>query len=160
MVNCSRTFTCYRRKRQYDVIIADQVSAVIPVLHWLTTSPVLFYCHHPDLLLALRRPGLHRLYRMPLDWVEEVTTGQADRVLVNSSYTAEVFRRTFGRLRHLSPTVLHPACQVPADADLRAAQAGWREMLPPDLADALSTAPVFLSINRFERKKVSMFRCA
>ena len=77
-----------RRKRKYDVVFVDQVSASIPFLHWLTSSQVLFYCHHPDLLLAQRRPGLHQLYRLPLDWLEQVTTGQADRIVVNSAYTA------------------------------------------------------------------------
>jgi alpha-1,3/alpha-1,6-mannosyltransferase len=41
---------------------------------------VLFYCHYPDKLLCVRRQSLlKRLYRFPLDWLEEVTTGQQGR---------------------------------------------------------------------------------
>jgi hypothetical protein len=65
----------------------DQVSAVIPVLKWLTRSKVLFYCHFPDMLLAQRQSALRRAYRAPLDWVEQATTGRANKVLVNSKFT-------------------------------------------------------------------------
>lgn len=64
-----------------------QVSAVVPLLRWLTTARVLFYCHFPDLLLAARRSALHSAYRAPLDWVEQESTGAADAVLVNSGFT-------------------------------------------------------------------------
>jgi len=51
--------------------------------------------------------------------------------------------------------VLHPAVQPPAEAALRAAASGWRSRLDPDLAAFLEDASaVFLSVNRFERKKV------
>ena len=48
---------------------------------------VLFYCHFPDLLLARRRSALHSLYRLPLDWGEQSSTGSADCILVNSKFT-------------------------------------------------------------------------
>lgn len=38
---------------------------------------VLFYCHFPDLLLASRTGRLRALYRAPLDWLEEASTGMA-----------------------------------------------------------------------------------
>lgn len=41
---------------------------------------VLFYCHFPDQLLTQRQSVLKRLYRAPLDWLEERTTGMADMV--------------------------------------------------------------------------------
>ncbi len=50
-------------------------------------AQVLFYCHYPDLLLARRGSRLHALYRGPLDWAEQASTGAADVVLVNSEYT-------------------------------------------------------------------------
>jgi hypothetical protein len=31
------------------------------------------------------------LYRLPLDYLEEVTTGMADRIFVNSGFTKEVW---------------------------------------------------------------------
>ena len=60
---------------------------------WLTTEAcaswlqVLFYCHFPDLLLVQRRSWLRSVYRWPLNAAEEFTTGQADKLLVNSQFT-------------------------------------------------------------------------
>ncbi len=34
--------------------------------------------------------GMKKLYRAPLDYLEEVTTGMADTVFVNSGFTKEV----------------------------------------------------------------------
>lgn len=70
---------------------------------------MLFYCHFPDQLLTARRSFLKRVYRAPLDWLEETTTGMADRVLVNSRFTAGVFRQTFPRLRDVHTDVLYPS---------------------------------------------------
>lgn len=58
-----------------DVIFCDQVSACIPVLKLRRQSKVMFYCHFPDLLLTKRKSFLKALYRKPLDWLEEKTTG-------------------------------------------------------------------------------------
>ncbi|XP_055334983.1 LOW QUALITY PROTEIN: uncharacterized protein LOC129586029, partial [Paramacrobiotus metropolitanus] len=71
---------------QYDVVFCDQVSACIPVLKW-SGKPVIFYCHFPDMLLTQRASWLKRLYRAPIDWLEEWTTGKADCILVNSKFT-------------------------------------------------------------------------
>ena len=69
---------------------------------------------------------------------------------------AGVFLRTFKRLsrRGTVPQVLHPAVQPPSDEALAASHAGWRTALGADLAGVLVGKRVFLSINRFERKKV------
>ena len=48
---------------------------------------MLFYCHFPDLLLVQRRSFLRAIYRWPLNAAEELTTGQADKLLVNSQFT-------------------------------------------------------------------------
>jgi alpha-1,3/alpha-1,6-mannosyltransferase len=65
-----------------DVFFVDQLSAAIPLLRYLTRTPVLFYGHFPDLLLSSdNNPSsgllakLKALYRLPLDWLEEYTTG-------------------------------------------------------------------------------------
>jgi hypothetical protein len=42
-------------------------------------------------MLTERRSRLKKLYRGPLDWLEERTTGMADRVLVNSRFTGSDF---------------------------------------------------------------------
>ena len=107
------------RQRPYDLVIADQVSVFCPVVKALSATPVLFYCHFPDLLLSPpRHSALRRAYRWPLDWAEEAAAGTADRVLVNSKYTAGVFCRTFPRLyeRGVRPAVLYPGVDAEAAA--------------------------------------------
>jgi hypothetical protein len=39
------------------------------------TAQIMFYCHYPDKLLTGRETCLKKLYRAPLDWLEEWTTG-------------------------------------------------------------------------------------
>ena len=72
----------------FDIICCDQISACIPILR-RSGKKVLFYCHFPDLLLTKRQSFLKKMYRMPIDWIEEKTTGMADVVLVNSRFTGK-----------------------------------------------------------------------
>jgi len=37
-----------------------------------------FYCHFPDKLLAARKTWIKKLYRLPLDLAEELTTGSCN----------------------------------------------------------------------------------
>jgi len=39
------------------------------------------------MLLTDRRSVFKKLYRAPIDWLEERTTGMADCILVNSQFT-------------------------------------------------------------------------
>lgn len=50
--------------------------------------------------------------RAPFDWLEQVTTGMAHAVLVNSAFTQGVFAATFKNLhaRGMVPTILYPRC--------------------------------------------------
>ncbi|BDA40824.1 Alpha-1,3/1,6-mannosyltransferase ALG2 [Coccomyxa sp. Obi] len=148
-------WTAFRRNRRYDVVFVDQVSAAVPVLRLLTNSKVLFYCHFPDQLLAKRRSQLHSLYRGVLDAVEEYTTGQAHQLMVNSMYTQGIFLETFTRLkrRGVVPSVFYPAVQLPSDEEIAEAERTWESRLDVELAGFLCGKRVFLSINRFERKK-------
>ena len=71
---------------RYDVYFVDQLSTCIPILRALARKRVVFYCHFPDKLLAnganfvdgkLNKnniPLLKRIYRYPMDWLEEATT--------------------------------------------------------------------------------------
>nr|QFX66088.1 hypothetical protein [Camellia sinensis] len=121
----------------FDVILADQVSVVIPLLKLKKSTKVVFYCHFPDLLLAQHTTVLRRMYRKPIDIIEEITTGMADLVLVNSKFTASTFANTFKQLdaRGIKPSVLYPAVNV-------------------DQFNKPHTFKLnFLSVNRFERKK-------
>ncbi|CAL5015169.1 unnamed protein product [Urochloa decumbens] len=121
----------------FDVILVDQVSVVIPLLKLKASAKIAFYCHFPDLLLAQHTTMLRRLYRKPIDMIEEATTGMADLILVNSKFTATTFARTFRGLhaRGIEPGVLYPAVSVEQFHEPRAYKLN------------------FLSINRFERKK-------
>ena len=71
-------------------------------------------------------------------------------------WRAGVFAETFARLHKwgVRAEVLYPAVSIPSDAALQSASDSWRAALPPDLVAFLEGATVFLSINRFERKKV------
>ena len=108
---------------KYDVFFVDQLSTCVPLLRLLGHTRVVFYCHFPDKLLAngafvegqLIKKNvslLKRMYRVPMDWLEEVTTswgavfppgsdlltcttGQADVILANSLFTARIFKSYF-----------------------------------------------------------------
>ena len=75
---------------RYDLIFCDQISACLPILK-LRSAKVIFYCHFPDLLLTQRKTFWKQLYRAPLDFIEEKTTGMADCCLVNSKFTGKFF---------------------------------------------------------------------
>lgn len=136
------------RKKEFDVIFVDSISFGIPILKFAANSPkIVFYCHFPDMLMATQDGSvLRKLYRFPLNLAEELTTKLADVILVNSKFTRRVFRETFKRI-HVMPTVLYPSLNtkyfdstVVTDFDSN------------DLKLS-SDSVVFLSINRFERKK-------
>ena len=76
------------------------------------SAKILFYCHYPDQLLSDRSSLLKRLYRLPFDLTEEVTTGLADVIVCNSKFSRSVFRDTFRLLRHVAPGVLHPCVDL------------------------------------------------
>ncbi len=61
-------------QEKFNVIIVDQLSVSIPLLRW-TDAKILFYCHFPDKLLSKRDSLLKKIYRLPVDLVEELTTG-------------------------------------------------------------------------------------
>jgi len=105
----------------------------------LNPARIVFYCHFPDQLLTPPRHGLYQWYRAPIDWLEEVTTGLADRVLVNSRFTASVFHRVFPRLHTLAPEVVYPGVDCPSYAGVPEISADNPLML--------------LSINRYEHRK-------
>ena len=128
--------------RVADVIFCDGVSAPVPLLR--LRAPVLFYCHFPDKLLVTRaRSALTRAYRLPLDWLEEATTGCADVIAVNSHFTARIFRESFARVgARRAVEVLYPAINFSAFAGVSGASGGGG-----------GGRRHIVSLNRFERKK-------
>jgi alpha-1,3/alpha-1,6-mannosyltransferase len=121
-----------------DVVVVDLVPHVIPLLRRLVRAPVACYCHFPDLLLAPRRKGLYAIYRAPLDRLEAGGLAAADRVLVNSRFTASIVRATFPALAPGMLEVVHPGVEVGGDA-------------PP--APPAGDEMLVLSVNRFDPGK-------
>jgi alpha-1,3/alpha-1,6-mannosyltransferase len=120
-----------------DVVVCDLVPHVIPLVRRLVRVPVASYCNFPDLLLAPRRRGLYALYRAPIDRLEAAGLQAADRVLVNSRFTASVVRATFPRLRVGALEIVYPGVEIDA--------------APPPAPPADET--LVLSVNRFDPAK-------
>lgn len=125
----------------YDLFVIDQLSAGIPYIRLAyPTARILFYCHHPDLLLTERVSLIRKLYRLPFDQFERWTTSLSDQIAVNSEYTRHIFDVTFGNGMP-EPSVVYPVVET--------------STLSPHVADAgfKHRGRILLSINRFERKK-------
>ncbi|KAI0628765.1 alpha-1,3-mannosyltransferase ALG2 [Trametes polyzona] len=139
----------------YDVYFVDLLPTCIPFLRLGAHTRVLYYCHFPDKLMSggayvegARPQGslLKRIYRLPMDIVEELATRQADTILVNSNFTKGVFKRHFPSIK-ATPRVVYPGINLVtyAPIDVR------RE--DPDISSISSDRPTLLSVNRFEHKK-------
>lgn len=127
-----------------DVIFCDLISLGIPILKLSNNKPkILFYCHFPDQLLTTPGGFFKSLYRMPLNYLEEKTTGIADGILVNSKFTSRTFSETFKSI-NITPDVLYPSL-VTTSFDMPTSDS--------KLEDVSDNAIVILSINRYERKK-------
>ena len=132
-----------------DVVFVDQVSHCVPILKFCSKFKVLFYCHYPDQLLSKPGGRLKGLYRKPLDWFEQYSTGAAHAILVNSNFTKKVFRMTFTALEKTSVDILYPPLDSSKFAKVQ--KTGEKVRLPTDGAMLIS------SVNRYERKKVTKF---
>ncbi len=103
-----------------DVVVCDLVPYAVPLLKALGRAPVVYYCHYPDQLLAeAPRRGLYALYRAPLDRLEVPAMRAADRVLVNSRFTAGVLAGL-----GCAAEVVYPGVDVEAYAGVPAAPSG------------------------------------
>lgn len=127
--------------------IVDQLSAGLPLMRYIApSSPILFYCHFPDLLLAQgRESALKRLYRRPFDWLEEWTMGFASAVAVNSGFTKGVVNNTWPNLKKRTETKVVYPC---VDTEVKE-----KEDASSDGDAPFKGEKIILSINRFERKK-------
>lgn len=134
-------------KDRFDIVFCDLVSHAVGALRLLTGSKIVFYCHFPDRLVAPQRGGWYRWYRAPIDRLEEITTGMADRILVNSEYTAGAFRRAYPRLRTTAVEVLYPGVEV-AEGPL---PDSYNRVADPTAAGAEKIT--ILSFGRYERSK-------
>ena len=66
--------------------------------------------------------------------------------MVNSKFTAETFRETFKSLENVPVTVLYPAINAKS-FDIEVDKSVLENIVPP------ASKYIFLSINRYERKK-------
>lgn len=152
-----------------DIFVVDQVPACVPVLRTLgprfvrasqRRQRILFYCHFPDQLLARRDEGgsllrlAKALYRYPFDWFEGWSMSASDKVVANSRFTRGVVSRVLGIEKLGDVRVVYPCVEtqgsITSSISGKSVQVGIskdnQEPLWPD-------KKIFLSINRFERKK-------
>lgn len=134
-----------RKIEDHDLYIVDQLSTCLPFLHILSSAKLLFYCHFPDQLLAIRSSFIKGLYRVPFDLFEQFTMGTADSVVVNSAFTRSIYQRTFQYLKK-SPKVIYPCVDLSFPAIEDVDRSFLDSLLGQD-------DRFYLSINRFERKK-------
>ena len=111
------------------------------------------------LLQAERTSLIKQLYRFPIDFVEELTTCFSSIIMVNSEFTLSVFRSTFTWCftdNCPTPKVVYPAVDT---SSIRYTEP--QQMLQPHMLSTLpdpaknfpANGPLFVSLNRFERKK-------
>src|SRR5690606_41990728 len=80
-----------------------------PDIYTLSLHDALPICHFPDQLLVRKRSVIRSLYRLPLNYLEEFTTGRiyyryliyrhillvmADLTMVNSEFTKQIYYET------------------------------------------------------------------
>ena len=159
---------------KYDIVVVDQISLPVIALKWFAFGKqnnnkfkVLFYCHFPDQLLCVydkKRNFMKRFYRLFIDWLELVSTGMSDVILVNSTFTKNVFRDTFPSLESKQLQVLYPSLNTELIDNIfneNEKKASSKEInsnpYSKDNGEEMEKLKkkkyVFLSINRYERKK-------
>ncbi|KAL2759780.1 glycosyltransferase family 4 protein, partial [Sodiomyces alcalophilus JCM 7366] len=133
-----------------DSFFVDQLSAGLPLLQYFyENTPIFFYCHFPDMLLAQGRDKWwKRLYRLPFDYFEAWSMGFAAEIAVNSEFTKGVATDTWPSLaKRREFKVVYPCVSLASEHPAKPAKgkgdddAIWRD------------DNIILSINRFERKK-------
>jgi alpha-1,3/alpha-1,6-mannosyltransferase len=143
----ARTTTAARclagRRDRTDLVFCDVVAHVIPYVKRKMRCPVVYYCHFPDVLLTsdgARDSAAYGWYRRLIDAREESGVLAADRVLVNSAFTASVVRDWLPGLPVDRLQVVHPGVPIPA--------------APVAMPKADADSPIsLLSISRFDPRK-------
>ncbi|ODN80447.1 hypothetical protein L202_02687 [Cryptococcus amylolentus CBS 6039] len=151
---------------KFDLYIVDQQSVAIPLLRFVSGSRVIFYCHFPDKLLSggwdiriddkdsyVRRQSgvglLKRLYRWPIDKLEQWTTGQADVLVSNSEFSSRVFQLAFPSLSQHPRRVIYPCIDIEAYQT----KIEGKGRADGSVESIVSDRPTIISFNRFEAKK-------
>jgi alpha-1,3/alpha-1,6-mannosyltransferase len=127
-----------------DLVFCDVVAHVVPFVKRWVRRPVLFYCHFPDALLTpegSRDSPVYGLYRSPLDRLEAKGLAAADRLVVNSAFTASMLREAFPELAAAAISIVQPGVWI----DPR------HPPPPPRLGE--DDEIVLLSLSRFDPRK-------
>lgn len=160
--------TCWTQP-DTDCFVVDQVAAVMYTLHMFAPfTPILFYCHFPDqrcdpnrnddgsfktdAVAAAALPA-HKAYRSMFDSIEERSMTAASSVVCNSRFSRSVTVSTFPQLADRvseETDIFYPPVPMVSDAALHAAPVG---ATATQLAEQMAGHVVFVSINRYERKK-------
>lgn len=142
----------FRNKDPPDVYFTDLIPIANPFLKF-AGEKVIYYCHHPDLLASPPGGSLKKLYRKPIDWLEMQATGKADVILVNSEYTASIFRETFPQIEKyihiLYPTVAQSYRKTVEGINVSKPI----QEIVPDIQFKPKETVIFLSLNRFHPAK-------
>lgn len=110
-------FNPLSRLQPFDIFFVDQQSVCVPFLRFFLGTRVVFYCHFPDKLLSggwevsvdAKGAGqvqrgktglLKRVYRWPIDKLEEWTTGMSVKTLwAGAKAEAQVNQTSYWRIR-------------------------------------------------------------
>ncbi|XP_066248306.1 alpha-1,3/1,6-mannosyltransferase ALG2 [Euwallacea similis] len=135
-----------------DLYFVDLIPVAVPFLKF-ANKRVIYYCHHPDLLASPPGGCLKRFYRKPIDWLEFKATSFADIILVNSVYTASIFRETFPQIKKpiqiLYPTIAYSYLEsVQKRKHFKPIQ-----KIVPEIVCNNKDLNIFLSVNRFHPAK-------
>ena len=132
-----------RGREPTDLVFCDVVAHAIPYVQRRTRRPVLYYCHFPDVLLTsqdARGSAWYRWYRRGVDASEAAGVRAADRVLVNSAFTAGVVRGWLPDLPDDRLQIVHPGVPV---------RSATVSPIPCGPADTIR----IISISRFDPRK-------
>ncbi len=153
LVRTSHLVASLAFRGRYDVIFCDLIPHVIPLLRLLTRAKIIYYCHYPDTdpdrFPIEPRNFFHRLYRRLIDKLEQAGITAADRILVNSRFTAARFRMAYPRLQSAPVEVLYPGVDAAAYEFMARKKRRTEESLEAECGQGL----MLLSINRFVRFK-------
>ncbi|KAL8822223.1 MAG: hypothetical protein Q9191_007037 [Dirinaria sp. TL-2023a] len=149
------TWTGELKRLNPTAFFIDQLSAGVPVLRWRwERTPILFYCHFPDLLLVRgRKKWYKRMWRLGFDLLEGWGIRGADRLVVNSRFTKGVVEGVWkrpGGVRGIG--VVYP-CVDTQQPSKSLAQNGVAIANDATNEELWQGKKVLLSINRFERTK-------
>jgi alpha-1,3/alpha-1,6-mannosyltransferase len=130
------------RGERFDLAVVDLIPHVIPLVRTFLRVPIVYYCHYPDQLFVEPSSLAQRLYRRPIELLEEKGAARADRILANSNFTAAALSRVQGDRVAESVQVLYPGVDC-----------AKRESVEDTAAPVGTDEHLLLCVSRFDRRK-------